>query len=72
VQAEHSYVARRVLLPAQAFVHTEVTAGVMLLAAAVAAIIWANSPWDGSYSDLWETTITVDVRLFSISEDLRL
>jgi NhaA family Na+:H+ antiporter len=71
-QAEHSYVARQVLLPIQAFVHTEATAGVILLAAAVGAIIWANSPWDGWYSDLWDTTITVDVRLFSISEDLRL
>jgi NhaA family Na+:H+ antiporter len=71
-QAEHSYLARQVLLPIQAFVHTEATAGVILLAAAVGAIIWANSPWDRSYSDLWETTITVDVRLFSISEDLRL
>jgi NhaA family Na+:H+ antiporter len=71
-QAEHSYIARQVMLPIQAFVHTEATAGVILLAAAVAAIIWANSPWNGSYSDLWETTVTVDVRLFSISEDLRL
>jgi NhaA family Na+:H+ antiporter len=71
VQAEHSYIARHVLLPAQAFVRTEAASGVILLAAAVAAIVWANSPWDTAYADLWDTTITVDVGLFSISDDLR-
>ncbi len=72
VQAEHSYIARHVLLPTHAFVRTEAASGAILLAAAVAALVWANSPWEGSYSDLWETTLTVDVGLFSISEDLRL
>lgn len=71
MQAEHSYIARHVGLPTQAFVRTEAASGVILLAAAVAAIVWANSPWDESYSDLWETTMTVDVGLFSISEELR-
>jgi NhaA family Na+:H+ antiporter len=70
-QAGRSYIARQVLLPAQAFVHTQALGGAVLLIAALAAIIWANSPWDESYSDLWETIITVDVRLFSIEEDLR-
>jgi NhaA family Na+:H+ antiporter len=58
-------------LPAQAFIHTQALGGIVLLAAALAAIIWANSPWDDSYRDLWETTIAVDVNLFSIDEDLR-
>lgn len=42
----------------------------MLLFAAVIAITWANSPFRDSYSDLWGTTISVDVRLFSISKSL--
>ncbi len=71
VQAEHSYIARHLLLPTHSFVRTEAASGVILLAAAVAAIVWANSPWDESYSDLWESTLSVDVGLFSISEELR-
>jgi NhaA family Na+:H+ antiporter len=70
-QAERSYVARQVLLPAQAFIHTQALGGAVLLLAALVAVIWANSPWDESYFDLWETIITVDVSLFSIEEDLR-
>jgi NhaA family Na+:H+ antiporter len=70
-QAERSYIARQVLLPAQAFIHTQALGGIVLMAAAVAAIVWANSPWDDSYVDLWETTITVDVNIFSIDEGLR-
>jgi NhaA family Na+:H+ antiporter len=70
-QAERSYFARQILLPAQAFVHTQAVGAVVLLIAALAAAIWANSPWDESYSDLWETSITVDVGLFSVAKDLR-
>jgi NhaA family Na+:H+ antiporter len=71
VQAERSYITRQVLLPAQAFIHTQAVSGAVLLAAALAAIVWANSPWDESYFDLWETAITLDVSIFSIEEDLR-
>ena len=42
----------------------------MLLAATVTALIWVNSPWDESYSDLWETEIAIDLSLFSIEEPL--
>ncbi len=71
VQAERSYIARQVLLPAQAFIHTQAVSGAVLLVATVAAMVWANSPWDESYFDLWERTITLDVSIFSIEEDLR-
>lgn len=71
VQAERSYIARQVLLPAQAFIHTQALSGAVLLVATLAAMVWANSPWDESYFDLWERTITVDVSIFSIEEDLR-
>lgn len=70
-QAERSYIARQVLLPAQAFIHTQALGGIVLMVAALVAIVWANSPWDDSYADLWETAITVDVNIFSIDEDLR-
>lgn len=44
VRAERSYIAKQILLSAQAFIHTEVTSDIVLLIAAVVAIIWANSP----------------------------
>jgi Na+:H+ antiporter, NhaA family len=71
VRAERSYIASRVLLPAQAFIHTQAASGITLLAAAIVAVVWANSPWKDSYFDLWGTVLSLDVSLFSIEEDLR-
>ncbi|HET6531148.1 MAG TPA: Na+/H+ antiporter NhaA [Actinoplanes sp.] len=36
---------------------TETTGGVLLLIAAVAALVWANSPWDDAYRDLAATRV---------------
>ena len=37
--------ARRALAPLRDFLRTESAGGVVLVAATVAALIWANSPW---------------------------
>ena len=47
--------ARRLLSPIQRFLQIEAASGLLLLAAAVIALIWANSPWRGIYQDLWHT-----------------
>lgn len=70
-RAAHSYLTRRVFLPVEDFIHTEEVSGIILFATAVVALLWSNSPWAASYFNLWETTITVDVGLFSISENLQ-
>jgi NhaA family Na+:H+ antiporter len=41
------------------FVHSEVTGSILLLACAVAALVWANSPWAHVYDDLLHTSIGV-------------
>jgi len=41
------------------FVHSEVTGSILLLACTVTALIWANSPWAGTYNDLLHTYIGV-------------
>ncbi len=41
------------------FVHSEIAGGIVLLACAVAALIWANSPWRSLYQDLLHTYIGV-------------
>jgi len=71
VRAEHSYFVRRLLLPAQTFIHAQAVSGIVLLAAALAAIVWANYPWSDSYEDLWTHVIVLDVGVFRIEETVR-
>ena len=54
----------------QAFIQTEAAAGFILVAAAVAALIWANSPWDGAYRDLWQAKVSLETGLFTVREEL--
>ena len=63
--------ARRVAQPVARFLHTEAAGGILLLAATVVALVWANSPWKASYADLWHTEFGLRIGEFSISEDLR-
>ena len=48
VRAELAPVSR-LLLSAQYIIHNEVVAGGSLFVAALIALVWANSPWQGSY-----------------------
>jgi len=57
--------------PLQEFLHTEAGGAVLLLAATVVALVWANSPLSGAYEDLWGTELTVSLGGGEISEDLR-
>ena len=65
------FVYRRVFQTAQAFMQVEAASGVVLLIAAVAALVWANSPWWESYFDFWHTAVTVEAEIFNIDLDLR-
>jgi len=37
----------------------EAAAGLVMLAAAVAALVWANSPWHGAYEHFWEADVVL-------------
>ena len=50
-----SGLARRVGKPVRTFLNIEAAGGLLLLVATAVALIWANSPWSGSYEDLWHT-----------------
>ena len=41
------------------FIRTEAAGGIALVAAAVVALVWANSPWDVSYQSLWNTDLSI-------------
>ena len=54
----------------QQYIHNEVGGGMTLLIAALAALAWANSPWEPSYHRFQETTMAVSIGLLSVC-DLR-
>ena len=43
----------------------------MLLAAAAAALIWANAPFGASYERFWETPVDLTIGSFHLAESLR-
>ncbi|MCA9729546.1 MAG: Na+/H+ antiporter NhaA, partial [Candidatus Eisenbacteria bacterium] len=63
--------AERIVQPFQRFLHTEASGGILLLAAALVALLWANSGWSQSYTDLWKKTMfTIGFGSFSIAHPL--
>lgn len=50
--------AERAFANLERFLHIEAVSGIVLLLAAVAALIWANSPAAESYESLWHTPLT--------------
>ena len=69
-QAERSYVARRIRLPVQQFIHTESVGGLVLLVATIVALIWANSPWYDQYHRILETHLSLDLALLEVDLSL--
>ena len=52
------------------FIHTEAAGGVVLVAAALVALVWANSPWDAAYDALWHTPLTIEIGPLGVEDDL--
>lgn len=51
--------------------HRESTAGVLLVISAAIALVWANSPWSGSYASLWEATIGIELNGWMLELTIR-
>jgi NhaA family Na+:H+ antiporter len=62
---------RRVPRVLRQFLETEAAGGLVVLAAAAGALVWANSPWAASYRALWHTELSIGLGRFVLSEDLR-
>ncbi|NDV19643.1 Na+/H+ antiporter NhaA [Pseudodesulfovibrio sp. JC047] len=58
----------QVLLPFQAFFKSKTTGGILLIISAVAALVWANSPWSDTYFALRDTSFTVGFGQASLSK----
>src|SRR5437763_6940301 len=63
--------ARSLAAPVRDFLSTETGSAAVLLGAAVAALVWANSPWSGSYESVWTTNRSIRLGGAASSEDLR-
>ena len=62
--------ARRLVRPLQEFLATETAGGALLLAAAAAAIAWANAPFGDTYFDFWAARLNIDLGAVAIDEAL--
>ena len=63
--------ARNLAAPVRSFLSTETGGAMAMLGAAIAALVWANSPWWHSYESVWTTTMAVRVGSVGIAADLR-
>ena len=63
--------ARNLAAPVRSFLRTETGGAAVMLAAAIAALVWANSPWPHSYESVWRTHLSIRVGSAGIDTDLR-
>jgi Na+:H+ antiporter, NhaA family len=66
-----SVIPRRVWRPLRTFLATESAGGIVLLAAAFVALVWANTPWSQAYHDLWGTDLAFRLGTHGLTLDLR-
>jgi NhaA family Na+:H+ antiporter len=60
----------RLLAPFREFARTSASGGLLLMAAAAIALIWANSPFAAAYEELWATKLSIAVGDVTVSESL--
>jgi Na+/H+ antiporter NhaA len=63
--------ARNLAAPVRTFLSTETGGAVVMLGAAIAALVWANSPWSHSYESVWTTKFAVRIGSAGVATDLR-
>ena len=61
--------ARRLVSPVERFISTEAFSGILLLAAALVALVWANSPWRSAYDRLLHTAVGIRIGSFVFEHD---
>lgn len=63
--------AESLVNPIERFLHIQAASGVVLLVAAVAALVLANSPWGHLYERLWQAPVTIGVGSFTLAHSIR-
>jgi NhaA family Na+:H+ antiporter len=59
----------RVRVMFRQFARLQASGGIVLLAATVLALVWANTAYAGGYFSLWETLLSISLGDFILSED---
>src|SRR5437660_6036384 len=67
--ADRTLRGRHLQTPLRQFMRTETGSAAVLLAATIAALIWANVD-SSSYESLWQTQVSLHVGGFGVSQDL--
>ena len=62
---------RKVVQPLQAFLQTEISSAILLLAATLLALLWANGPLGDSYDRFWGTELTIRVGTRALTDTLQ-
>ena len=57
----HRPLVHRVARPVIEFLHIEASDAILLFVAALIALLWANSPWGETYTELWATELSVGI-----------
>jgi Na+:H+ antiporter, NhaA family len=60
----------RAAQPFVRFLHIEASGGILLVAATIVALVWANSAWSASYHSLWATNVRFEVGPYEFDQDL--
>jgi len=61
---------QRIFAPVERFLAIEAASGLVLMIAAVAALVWANSPRRAAYANLWHVPIGFKLGAFTFQRDL--
>ncbi len=69
-RARRRALAAQLSAPARRFLSPEAGRAGLLLGATVLALLWANSPWSGSYESLWAAEAGLSVAGWELSMDL--
>lgn len=64
--------AGRLVRAFQDFARLEAAGGILLLGATAVALVWANSPWEPWYRELWHATVTVGAGDLVLAKPLEL
>jgi NhaA family Na+:H+ antiporter len=65
------FVPQRFVRPFVRFTRIEAASGIVLLAATIAAMVWANSRWSATYFQILETRLIIDFGPIHFDEDLQ-
>jgi Na+:H+ antiporter, NhaA family len=70
-RAKKSQIAKKLLLPAEEYLHNEALTGGFLIGAAILALAWMNSPWAETYQLLIHSQISIRLGGWVFDQDLK-